>query len=572
MNKEILNDNLDFAGAEQEILDRDRTVEDYLNDVDYEFKGYIPTAEALLFVNFIKEVNDGSEENETPLVHLKMMDTVFNKEPMCAMMIYRGSGKTTLFAEYLILFIAAFGYMPGFGEVDFILYVTDSIENGVRNLRRNVEFRYNNSEFLQKLIPNQKIQLIDNRDVSYSMEEMENAVKAGVRFTDVRLELVNYKGKTVVVRGYGVSTGVRGTKEYGKRPTVAILDDLLTDVDAKSPTVIGNVNDIIYKAVKQALHPTNFKIIYLGTPFNAKDPLYVAVNSGAWKASVFPVCERFPISRKEFKGAWEDRFTYQSILNAHTIATKVGNVASFYQEMMLRIHSDEDQMIIPSTIRQVVYAEEMESKDSSNFYITTDFATSEKESADYSTMTVWKHNTNDGLVIIDGYCKKSRMEQNVNTLFDFVVKYRPKLVGVEVSGQQGGFIDWLQMEMRRRGEYFVLAKQKGREHTTDLGIRPNKNKILRLENMIAYFNRGQISIAKEVAQSVYGKELFEELELATPRGFLSRHDDAVDSMTQLMDINIWRPDEAPLPLPKSIFDRIFEEQVKEDVIVDSYIV
>ena len=572
--------SLDYEGAMHDMDEYllDHTVEDYLNDVEYEFKGYIPTKEALMFVNFIKEVNAGSEENETPIIHLKMMDSVFNKEPMCAILVFRGAGKTTVFAEYMILFIAAFGYMPGFGPVEFILYVTDSIENGVRNLRRNVEFRYSNSDFLRRLIPDQKIQLISDADVSYDVgEESDKAIKAGTRFTDVRLELRNYKGQTIVIRGYGVSTGVRGTKEYGKRPTVAILDDLLSDTDAKSATIIGNVNNIIYRAVKQALHPTNFKIIYLGTPFNAKDPLYVAIESGAWKSSVFPVCERFPISKAEFRGAWEDRFTYQSIVNAHTIAVKVGNIASFYQEMMLRIHSDEDQMIDPKTIAEVLYTDEMKNKEEHNFYITTDFATSEKEHADFSTMVVWKHDKKDHLVIIDGYCKKSRMKGNVNSLFDFVAKYKPQLVGVEISGQQDGFIDWIQMEMKRRGEYFVLAKKKGFEHLPQRGIRPNKNKILRLEAMLSVFNRGQISICKEVVNSAYGKELFTELELATPRGFLSKHDDAVDAMTQLMDINIFKPsgevaeEEAK---PKTKFDMIFSDEnfnEKEDV-ESSYIV
>ena len=558
---------LDFKGGAKELEEYieenyAQTVEEYLNDVDYEFRGYVPQAEALMFVNFIKEVNDGAEEHETPIIHLKMMDSVFNDEPMCAILVFRGAGKTTVFAEYLILFIAAFGYMPGFGTVDFILYVTDSIENGVRNLRRNVEFRYQNSDFLKRLIPNQKIQVLDDKDVAYSMEEMDDAVKSGVRFTDVRLELVNYKGDVIVVRGYGVSTGVRGTKEYGKRPTVAILDDLLSDTDAKSETILENVNHIIYRAVKQALHPTHFKIIYLGTPFNAKDPLYVAIESGAWKSSVFPVCERFPVSRAEFKGAWDDRFTYQSVLNAHTIATKVGQVAAFYQEMMLRIHSDEDQMIDPKTINVVSYEDEMKNKDDHNYYITTDFATSEKESADFSVIVVWKHDDKDHLVIVDAYLKKSRMMGNIDALFDFNAKYNPVLVGIEVSGQQGGFIDWIQSEMRRRGEYMTLAKQKGREHTNDLGIRPRKNKILRLENMLSLFNRGQISICKEVIDSAYGKELFQELELATPRGFLSKHDDAVDGMTQLMDMNIYKPSEALLEevKPKNKFDIIFADE------------
>jgi phage terminase large subunit-like protein len=132
------------------------------------------------------------------------------------------------------------------------------------------------------------------------------------------------------------------------------------------------------------------------------------------------------------------------------------------------------------------------------------------------------------------------------------------------------------MEMRRRGEYFVLAKQKGREHTNDLGIKPNKNKIMRLEAMLALFNRGQISICEEVVNSTYGKELFQELELATPRGFLSKHDDAVDGMTQLMDINIFKPSEASVEevKPKNKFDIIFSDEnfVEDTSKESSYVV
>ena len=102
----------------------------------------MPVDDALRFVNFIKAVNGGSEENETPPVHLVMMERVFNEDRRCAIMCHRGLGKTTVFAEYLILYVAAFGVFPGFGKVQLMLYITDSIENGVKNLRLNVEYRY----------------------------------------------------------------------------------------------------------------------------------------------------------------------------------------------------------------------------------------------------------------------------------------------------------------------------------------------------------------------------------------------------------------------------------------------
>ena len=161
-----------------------KPVEQWLRETDYAFIGYVPEAIGLLFVNFIKEVNGGAEENETPLVHLKMMDNVFNKEKRCAILCHRGIGKTTVFAEYLVLFVAAFGIFPGFGLVNLILYVTDSIENGVKNLRRNVEFRYSESDFLQKLIPDKRITIGTDGGGFVSTDEYEKQLVTGRKFTE----------------------------------------------------------------------------------------------------------------------------------------------------------------------------------------------------------------------------------------------------------------------------------------------------------------------------------------------------------------------------------------------------
>jgi len=44
------------------------------------------------------------------------------------------------------------------------------------------------------------------------------------------------------------NTGVRGAKELGTRPQLAILDDLISDEDARSVTVIAAVEDTVYKS------------------------------------------------------------------------------------------------------------------------------------------------------------------------------------------------------------------------------------------------------------------------------------------------------------------------------------
>ena len=56
-----------------------KTVEQWLNTVDYSNNQfYIPTDFALDFINFVKLVNGGEgEENKTPVLHYKMLDTIF---------------------------------------------------------------------------------------------------------------------------------------------------------------------------------------------------------------------------------------------------------------------------------------------------------------------------------------------------------------------------------------------------------------------------------------------------------------------------------------------------------------
>ena len=514
------------------------TVEDYLNNVDYEFKGYMPTDEALRFVNFIKAVNGGQEENKTPIVHLVMMEKVFNKDRRCAIMCHRGIGKTTLFAEYLILYIAAFGYMPGFGDVSLMLYVTDSIENGVKNLRRNVEYRYQESEFLQHMIPNQSIKVGTEGAGFVGLDTYEEQAAGGRKFTDIRMEFMNNKGHRLVVKGYGALTGVRGAKEMGQRPQVAMLDDLLSDEGARSATIVETIENTIYKAVSKALHPTRQKMIFIGTPFNANDPLYKAVESGAWTVSVFPICERFPVPKEEFRGAWEDRFTYEYVKAEYEEAIALKRPENFNQELMLRIMSEEDRLIKDDDVVWFSRKKVLSNKDSYNFYITTDFATSAKKGADYSVISVWAYNNNGDWMLVDGICTQQLMDQNIKDLFRFVSMYRPLSVGIEVTGQQGGFIRWINNEMIDKNTYFHLASSK---NSGEPGIRPSADKLTRFNQILPMFKAKKIWFAEEMKNTEYGRELVDELTNVSKKGFKSKHDDVSDTISMFSEIEAYKP-------------------------------
>ncbi|MCD1628475.1 hypothetical protein [Marinobacter shengliensis] len=492
-------------------------VEEYLNRVNYEVPAdYVPSKFALEFVTFIKLVNgaDG-EENKTPLVHYYMLDTMVCGNRRIANLCHRGIAKTTVMGEYLILYIATYGGIPEFGNVDLALYVSDSIENGVKNMRKNLEFRRDNSDFLREYVPE-------------------------VRFTDIRWEFKNADGKVFIVKGYGAKTGVRGAKEMGKRPQLALLDDLISDEDARSATVIAAVEDTVYKAVEYALHPKKNMMIWSGTPFNARDPLYKAVESGAWAVNVFPVCEKFPCTREEFRGSWPDRFTYDYVKNQYEKARKLGKVDTFNQELMLRIMSDDDRVILESDIRWYKLQNVLSNRQRFNFYITTDFATSARQGADFSVINVWAYNNNGDWLWVDGICKRQTMDMNINDLFRLASEYRPQSVGIEVSGQQAGFIPWIQNEMMHRNVYFPLASEGNKGQP---GIRPSTDKMARFNVMVPVIKAGKLYFPIEKKASPELLEAMDELMLVAKGGIKSKHDDFLDTISQLANLTPWKPTE-----------------------------
>lgn len=477
---------------------------------------------------------------------MKMLDNIQKNDKDTVNMCHRGVAKTTLLGAYLFLYIACYGDIPGFGPVPYALYVGDAVENGVKKMRLDLEFRWQNSEFLQEWVPFAK-------------------------FTDIRWEFKNKDGNRFVITGHGAKTGVRGTKELGTRPVLAVLDDLLSDDDARSATVIASVEDTVYKAVDYALHPQRRKIIWSGTPFNAKDPLYKAVESGAWHVNVYPICEHWPCKKEDFRGSWEDRFTYDYVLKQYTKAVKAGKVSSFNQELMLRIMSDEDRLITDDEICWYSRYLLLRNKNSFNYYITTDFATSDKESADFSVIAVWAYNDKGHWFWVDGICKKQTMDKNIDDLFRLAQKWRVNLqqVGIEISGQQGGFIPWIQDQMMTRQVYFNLAKDKD---SSKLGIRPNTNKMQRFNIVVPWFKTHQMFFPREMKETPVMQEYVNELELVSPAGMKSKHDDCLDTISMLANLTPYKPD-AAVPVSKNSDTEIWEMEIEEETSsISSYIV
>lgn len=493
-----------------------KELDEWLDEVNYRDLNdgsYVPTQFALMFMNFIKLVNGKQgEANKTPPVHLKMLDKVVGEKNYIANLCFRGAAKTTLFFEYFVLFVAVFGHLPGFGTIDGMIYVSDSMENGVKSARKNVEFRYNNSEFLKEWLPE-------------------------AHFTDNYLEFKNKEGHRLGCKMFGAKTGLRGTKIFGKRPVLCVLDDLISDDDAKSKVAMQAIKDTVYKGVNYAMDPMRRKVIFNGTPFDKEDIMIEAVESGAWDVNVWPVCETFPCEEKDFVGAWEDRFTYKFVKEMYDQAVLTGKVAAFMQEMMLRISSEEERLVQDSEVKAYSRQLLLQNRGAYNFYITTDFATSERQSADYSVISVWAYNANGDWFWVDGVAKRQTMDKSINDLFRLVAEYRPQTVGVEVTGQQGAFIQWLQEQQMARNIWFTFASS---EKSGSPGIRPITNKLTRFNLVVPLFKAGKMFFPTEMRTTEIMGLFHGQIKLVTHNGIKGK-DDCIDTISMLMYLTPWKP-------------------------------
>lgn len=271
-------------------------------------------------------------------------------------------------------------------------------------------------------------------------------------------------------------------------------------------------------------------ILWLGTPFNSKDPLYQAVESPIWQSLIFPICEKFPCPKEQFKGAWEDRFSYEYVDFEYKEKLSLGDPQAFYQELMLQIIPDDNLLVPKENLLFMDTRNFAVHKANYNYYITTDFAYSEKAKADYCVISVWAYTNNRDYILVDGICNQINMNTTLNHLFNLCSKYKPLEVGLEVTGQQGGFVSIIREQMVKRNIFFNIKE-----------IRPTKDKFSRFSLFTPFFTQKKVYMLESVKDTPLGQEFQDEVFKATKEGFKSKHDDVLDTISMLIDLELFAP-------------------------------
>jgi len=480
---------------------------------------YIPSEEAIKFIAFIRACN--VEENANAEIHYRLADKFFGKSKQMVVESFRGSAKSTIML-WFVIYAAVNGKIHNFGNVDFIAFVGDSAENGVKAFFRDLRAKYDKSPLLQNLL----------------------TIKRG---TDGELEFVNADGHQLNIKGFGMKTNIRGVRYNGARPDIVILDDVTTNEAMTSEIIQKTINDNFYKAIIPALHPVKYRVYVIGTPISENDLLHQLTQNSKWLVHKFPICETFPCPKEDFVGNWEDRFPYDSVLEKYEMYKEAGKLQDFYQEYMLEITDLSTLLVEESDIKWFDPSIVTKSKGGYNFYISTDFATSTKKSADYSTIGVWAISSNNDWLLVDGQCLRQTMHENIEDLFMYVSRWKPLSVGIETSGQQGGFISIIEEMKLKRNIWFQFAKKRG---SKEPGIRPLKDKTHRFVTGVQpKFKQNKIWLPKPDLLShkprllTLVSELVNELSKFTMAGGVTslKHDDAIDLLNQLSEMELYTP-------------------------------
>ena len=578
------------------------TVDWLLDNVDLTFEGYIPSVVSIEFFNFIRLTLGEEPENANSLAHYFLVDVIFMQDSVKEYLTARGIdydslkgrttvlccrefAKSTIIGSFVPLYMAWKGELPGFGKVNYGIYVGDSMRNNVKTTMNTIEQVYYESEWLQTQFESARftdelVELIRNPRTPTEIHLYETTIAIGKKPHQVP----GRSKRKFAMRGVGAMTGTRGTRSGLQRPQFAIIDDVIpSEADANSETVLANIDKTIESDVLNALHGAGSFAILIGTPYNKKDPVYQRIESGAWVPVVFPICERIheDLVLKEFRGAWENRHSYEKVMKRYMDASRSNKLRSFMQELMLRISSEKDRVVPNNYIESFTRENILKNGAGYNWYITTDFTTTGGTGNDFSGMAVWAVSSNGDHFLVDLVLKKMELAMQYNELFRLVNKYKRYTgtieVGIEIDGQQKIHLFAIKELMTKKNEYFTIAKQKGGLREGILSKSGKGGKEGRFSVMVPLFQAGKLWFARELEDTPAMRELRLELEYVTydEHGrvqFGSVHDDGLDLISQLSMMNIYTPSEDSKGIASKYGDPIWNDDEPEENYVSSYIV
>jgi len=230
------------------------TVDKLLDNIDLSLDWYIPSKHAIDFIVFIRLVLGEEPENSNPKPHYFFADCIFEQPNVVPFFMARGmkfedmAGRLAILASrefskstivtYIVLYMAAKGELPGFGKINYALYISDSIRNGVETMMKTLSKVYAESVYLRSLFEDTRLIATEANFIRKPSTAKDIALYKEYTKNGEKPENVPGRMKrTFTIKGVGANSGTRGP---------LALDELLyTDSGAVTMKDVA-VNDYVF--------------------------------------------------------------------------------------------------------------------------------------------------------------------------------------------------------------------------------------------------------------------------------------------------------------------------------------
>lgn len=318
----------------------------------------------------------------------------------------------------------------------------------------------------------------------------------------------------VRVEAHSTQESVRGRLHLNQRPDVLILDDIETNKTRDSEAYTKQVADHISEAMA-GMSVDGF-MLYLGnfiTEHGNINKLFErAKHDPAIRVRNIPVVI-------DGKPAWEGKYVMTDEEAKETGKVSIegkqrqlGSLVFSYEMMNKPI--DEMLAEFKSQYAQYITEDELRKQETS-CYVTIDSAVSEKESADYTGITI-NRVSRDNKWNVRTYRLKINSKELIDHLFYIKETYNPQMIGLEETTFVMAIQPFLEEEMRKRNKFFTITPLKHRA----------VHKESRIRGLIPRWENRSIFLVGD------NLELLDEMRVF-PNG---QHDDVLDSLSYQLHI------------------------------------
>lgn len=441
----------------------------------YYFKDYFKYALAQYHYDFFQDCHD----------------LVDNKIREVAWIAFRESGKTSIAKLFVIWLIA-------FEKRKYINVDSFDKENAERILF-DVAFEMTNNKRLK-----------DDFGVLFSKQR-------GIE--DIKQNRINnfVCQNGVRVEAHSTQESVRGRLHLNQRPDCLILDDIETNKTKDSHAYTKQVADHISEAMA-GMSPDGF-MLYLGnyiTEYGNINKLFerAKIDTGIRVRNIPVIIDGKPAWGAKYAMTDEEAKSTGKV-SIEDKKRQLGSLVFSYEMMNKPI--DDMSAEFKKEFAQVESSDQVK-RLLTNCYITIDSAVSQKDSADYTGVTI-NRVSSDNKWYITTYRMKVNSKELIDHIFYLQATHSPVFIGLEETTFTMAIQPFIEDEMRKRASFFTITPVKHK------GV----NKETRIRGLIPRWESRSIFLVGDNA------ELLDEMRVF-PNG---QHDDVLDSLS--MQIHHARP-------------------------------